>query len=202
MSSGSCFSSVFLLPQFFLWMWVAALFFNSPSALVWVFALQLLVERSITFDFTTVYQSLYTGFSWFCSFHSVTVPGDFLSSHRISPFHCSFPHSSIPSPTYTTIGSAIPQLKGIPSFSDFLLPQRERLWIFLYRLFYLWPFWGISPAVVWLGRRADILLWYFEYNSKLPSRMVGSIHNSTSSALVFQFYHILSNIPHFPLLSS
>ena len=30
--------------------------------------------------------------------------------------------------------------------------------------------------------------------------MVGSIHNSTSSALVFQFYHILSNIPYFPVV--
>ena len=125
MSSGSCFSSVFLLPQFFLWMWVAALFFNSPSALFWVFALHLLVEKSITFDFTTVYQSLYTGFSWFCCFHSASVPGDFPSLHRISPFHYSFEHSSIPSKTYTTICSAIPQLKGIPSFSIFFATTKS-----------------------------------------------------------------------------
>ena len=130
MSSGSCFSSVFLLPQFFLCMWVPAIFFNSPSALFWVFALQLLVKKSITFKFTTVYQSLYSGFSWFCSFPSASVPGNFPSSHRISPFHYSFQHSSIPSSTYTTICSAIPQLKGIPSFSTFLLPQRVHIAVF------------------------------------------------------------------------
>ena len=39
------------------------------------------------------------------------------------------------------------------------------------------------------------------HSSKLPYRMVGSIHNSTSSALMYQFCHILSNILHFPLLS-
>ena len=121
MSSRSCFSSVFLLLQFFLCMWGAALFFNRPSVLFWVFALQLLVKKSITFDLTTVYQSLYTGFSWFCSFHSASVPGDFPSSHRISPFRHSFQHRSIPSPTYTTICSAIPHLKGIPSFSQFVV---------------------------------------------------------------------------------
>ena len=158
MSSGSCFSSVLLLPQFFLCMWVPALFFNSPSTLFWAFALQLLVEKSIMFDFTTVYQSLYTMFSWFCSFHSVLFPGDFSSSHRILPIHYSFQHISIPSPTYTKICSAIAQLKGIPSFSNFLPPQRVQLWIFLYRSFYVWPLWGISPAVVWLGQRTDTLL--------------------------------------------
>ena len=121
MSSGSCFSSVFLLPQFFLWMWVAALFFNSPSALFWDFALQLLVEKSIMFDFTTVYQSLYSMFSWFCSFHSASVPGGYSSSHGISPLHYSFEHNSIPSPTDTTICSAIPQL----NFPIFLPPQRD-----------------------------------------------------------------------------
>ena len=114
------FFSVFLFLQFFLWMWVAALFFNSPSELFWVSALQLLVRKSLMFRFTTVYQSLYTRFSWFCSFHSVSVLGDFPSSHRISPFHYSFQHSSIPSPADTTTCSAIPQLKGIPSFSSFL----------------------------------------------------------------------------------
>ena len=125
MSSGSCFSSVFLLPQFFLWMWVAALFFKSPSALFWVFALQLLVEKTIMFDFTTVYQSLCTMFSWFCSFHSASVPGDYSRSHGISPIHYSFEHNSIPSPTYTTICSAIPQLKGILSFSNFFASTKS-----------------------------------------------------------------------------
>ena len=124
MCSNSCFSSVFLLPQFFLWMW-RAFFLISPSALFWVFALQLLVEKTITLNFTTVYQSLYTRFSWFCSFHSASIPGVFPSPHRISPIHCSFPHSSIPSPPYTTICSAIPQLKGIPSFSNFFCHHKE-----------------------------------------------------------------------------
>ena len=158
MSSSSCISSVLLLPQFFLWMWVAALFFNSPSALLWVFALQLLVEKSITFDCTTVYQSLSTIFSWFCSFHSASVPGGHSNSHGISPVYCSFEHNSILSPTYTTICSAIPQLKDIPSFSNFLPPQRVRLKIFLYKSFFLWSLWGINLAVVWLGQRADSLL--------------------------------------------
>ena len=162
MSSGSCSSSVLLLPQFFLCMWVAALFFKSPSALFWFFALQLLVEKTITFNFTTVYQSLYTMFSWFCSFHSASVPGGYSSSHGLSPIRYSFEHSSIPSPTYTTICSAIPQLKGISSFSNFLLPQRvwdsflfhKSLSIVLYlciaisrEIHYVWLYHSVSVSV-------------------------------------------------------
>ena len=124
MSSGSCFSSVLLLPQFFLYMWVD-LFFKSPSALFWVFALLLLVEKTITFNFTTMYQFLYTMFFWFCSFHSASVPGGHSNSCGISPVHYSFKHNSIPSPTYTTICSAIPQLKGIPSFSNFFATTKS-----------------------------------------------------------------------------
>ena len=186
MRSSSCFSSMFLLPQLFLWIWVAF------SALFWVFAL-LLVEKSIMFHCTTVYQPLCTLFSWFCSFHSASIPGDHSISYGISPVYYSFEHNSIPSPTYFTICSAIPQLKGIPSFSNFLPPQRVQL--FLYKSFFLWSLWGINPAVVWLGWRADSL------NSKLPSRMVGSIHKSTSNALLSQFCHTPCNIHHFPLLS-
>ena len=39
---------------------VGSFFFISPSVLFWVFALQLLVKKTITFRFTTVYQPLYT----------------------------------------------------------------------------------------------------------------------------------------------
>ena len=127
MSSGSCFSSVLLIPQFFLWMWVA-FFFISPSALFWIFALQLLVEKSIMFNYTTVYQSLYTMFSWFCSFHSASVPGSHSNSRGISPVYCSFKQYSILSSTYTTICSAIPQLKAIPSFSNFFLKPYLPSW--------------------------------------------------------------------------
>ena len=144
MSSSSCFTPVFLFWQFFLWMW-KAFFLISPSALFWVFALQLLVENYIKFNCTTLYQSLYTMFFWFCSFHSASVPGDFPSSHRISPFHYSFQHSthrSIPSPPYTTICSAIPQLKGIPSFSNFfkaiVFNCRSFFVSFLKKLAYHW----------------------------------------------------------------
>ena len=114
-------------------MWIS--FFSiSLSELSWIIAL-LLAEESITFDFTTVYQPLCTMFSWFCSFHSAPIPGDFPSSHRISPFHYSFEHNSIPTPAYTTICLAIPQLKGIHSFSSFLRPQRAQLKIFCTSLF-------------------------------------------------------------------
>ena len=99
MGSNSCFSSVFLLPPFFLRMWIA--FFISPSVLFWIIAL-LLLGKFIMFDCTTVYQSLYTMFSWFCSSHSVSVPGGRSSSHGIPPVHYSFEHNSIPSPRDTT----------------------------------------------------------------------------------------------------
>ena len=85
MSSGSCFSSVLLLPEFFLCMWVA-FFFKSPSTLFWVFALQLLVEKIIIFDCTIVYLSLYTILSWFCSFHSASVTGDYSTSMEFLQF--------------------------------------------------------------------------------------------------------------------
>ena len=114
MWSSSCFSSVFLLPQFFLWMRIV-FFLISPSALFWIIAL-LPVEKSIMFNCTTMYQSLYTMFSWFFSFHSASIPGGHSNSQEISPVHYSFEHNSIPSPTYTTICLAIPQLKGIHSF--------------------------------------------------------------------------------------
>ena len=71
-------------------------FLISPSALFWIIAL-LLVETSVTFDRATVYQCLYTMFSWFCSFHSASVPGGHSSSHGVSPIYCSFEHNSIPS---------------------------------------------------------------------------------------------------------
>uniref|UniRef100_A0A5F8GUA0 SCAN box domain-containing protein n=1 Tax=Monodelphis domestica TaxID=13616 RepID=A0A5F8GUA0_MONDO len=101
-------------------------------------------KNSITFNCTTVYQSLncdkgwkgfhpfhplsqYTMFSWFCSLHSASILGGHSSSHGIPEVHYSFEHNSIPSSTYTTICSAIPQLKGSPSFSNFLPPQRVQL---------------------------------------------------------------------------
>ena len=128
MCSRSCFSSVLLLPQFFLSLWIAFFLIN-PSALFWITAL-LLVENSIMFHCTTVYQFLYTTFSCFCSFHSASIPGGHSSSHRISPAHYSFEHNNIPSPTDTTICSVIPQLKGIPSFSRFC-HHKEHSYIFV-----------------------------------------------------------------------
>ena len=87
-------------------MWIA-FFLISPSALFWIFAL-LLIEKAIMFDCTTVYQSLYTRFFWFCSFHSASIPGGHSNSHGISPIHYFFEHNSIPSPTYTTLFSHSP----------------------------------------------------------------------------------------------
>ena len=43
------------------------------------------------------------------------------SSHRIPPVYYSFENNNIPSPECTTTCSAIPQLKGIPLFSSFVL---------------------------------------------------------------------------------
>ena len=147
-----------IAPQFFLRMWVAFIF-KSPWALFWVFASQLLVEKTITLDCTTVYQSLYTEFSWFCSFHSASVPGGYSSSHGTSSIHYSFQHNSIPSPTYTTICSAIPQLKDIPSFSNFFCHHKEYSYKYFYTSYFTYDlFGGINSAVVWLGQRADSLL--------------------------------------------
>ncbi len=88
----------------------------------------------------------------------VPVSMEFL--HFIIPLR----HNSIPSPTDTTICSAIPQLKGIPSFSNFWPPQRVQLWIFLYRSFSL-SLWGTNPAVLWLDQRAGSLLTPFGHSS-------------------------------------
>ena len=120
-----------------------AFFLISPSALSWIIAL-LLVEKSIVFDCTTVYQSLYTMFSWFCSVHSALIPGGHSSSHGIPPVHYSFEHNSIPSPTYTTICSAIPQLKGIPLFSSFFATTKS-INIFV-QVFFLIIFLGSKPS--------------------------------------------------------
>ena len=114
-----------LFPQFFIWVQIA-LFLISPSELFWISAL-LLVEKSIIFNCATVYLTLCTKFSWFCSFHFASILGGHSSSPGISPAHYSFEHNSIPSPTDTTICLAIPQLKDIPSFSNSLPPQRVRL---------------------------------------------------------------------------
>uniref|UniRef100_F6WII0 Vacuolar protein sorting 13 homolog C n=1 Tax=Monodelphis domestica TaxID=13616 RepID=F6WII0_MONDO len=56
MYSSSCFSSVFLLPQFFLCMWIVVFLVDS-SKLFRITALPLM-EKSITFDCTTVYHYL------------------------------------------------------------------------------------------------------------------------------------------------
>ena len=175
-------------------------FLTGPSCLFWIIAL-LLAEKSITFNFTTVNTSLFTMFFWFCSFNSSSIPGGLSRSHGIPPVHYSFDHNSIPSPAYTTICSAIPQLKGIPSFSRFLPLQRVQLKIFLHKTFSLWSLWGTNPAMVWVDQKAVNFLVLFINSSRFPSRMVGSVHNSTRNALMFHFYHIPSSIHHSPLQS-
>ena len=116
---------------------------NSPSELSWIIAL-LLVEKSITFNCVPVYQSLYTTVSWFCSFHSGSVPRGL--SHGIPQVHYSLQHNSIPSSTVTTICSVFPQSKGIPSFSNFLPPQRAWLWIFFIQVFLFIISLGYKPS--------------------------------------------------------
>ena len=120
-------------------------------------------------------------FSWFCSFHSASIAGGHSSSHRIPPVHYCFQHNSSPWPAYTTTCSAIPQLKGIPPFSSLLPLQRVQLTIFLHKSFSSWSLWGTNPAMVWLDQKAGNFLVLFVHSSKLSSRMVGSVHNSTSN---------------------
>ena len=116
-----CISTPVFLP-----LYVDVILFNKSSKLSWIIAL-LLAKEFITFNFTTVYQPLCTMFFWFYSFHSALIPGGLSSSHGIPPVNYSFQHSSIPSPADTTICSAIPQWKGIPSFSKSLPPQKACL---------------------------------------------------------------------------
>ena len=99
-------------------MW-RAFFLISPSALFWIIAL-LLVAKLITCDPLTVFQSLCTMFSWLCSFHSTSVHGGPSSSYRNQAVQ-SLERNSVPSPSYTTICSAIPQSRDTPSFSNFLI---------------------------------------------------------------------------------
>ena len=175
-------------------------FLISPSELFWIFAL-LLIEKSTMFHCTTVYQSLYTTFSWFCSFHSASIPEGLSSSHRIPPVHYSFQHSSIPSPTYTTICSAIPQLKGRPSFSSFFATIKSTAKNIFAQVFFLMISLGFKPSNIVAGTKGRQFLVHFVHSSKLPSRMVGSVHNSTTNASISQCYHIHSNIHYPPLLS-
>ncbi|XP_056656085.1 DPY30 domain-containing protein 1 isoform X1 [Monodelphis domestica] len=105
------------LGKFFLWMWIA-FFLISSSGLSWVIAL-LLVEKSVTFDCAIMYR-LYVQ----CSPGSSPFAGGLSSSHGIPPVHYSFHQNNIPSPSYTTIYSAISQSMDIPSFSNFLPPQK------------------------------------------------------------------------------
>uniref|UniRef100_A0A5F8G7Z9 WD repeat-containing protein 35 n=1 Tax=Monodelphis domestica TaxID=13616 RepID=A0A5F8G7Z9_MONDO len=81
---------------------VDTFFLISPSGLFWVIAL-LLVEKSVTFDCATMYPSLCTMFSWFCSSHSASVHGGSPSSHGIPPVLYSFQHNLIPSPHLRTL---------------------------------------------------------------------------------------------------
>ena len=111
------------------------------------------MKKTITFRFTTVYPSLYKRFSWFCSFHSASVPGDFPSSHRISPFHYSFQHNSIPSPAYTTICSAIPQLKGVPSFSNFFATTESAAMNIFVQVILFMTSLGYRPSSVMAGSK-------------------------------------------------
>ena len=160
MWSSSCFSSVFLLPQFFFWMWIA-FFLISPSELFWIVAL-LLAEKSIMFNCTTVYSSLCIIVSWFCSFHSESIPGGHSSWHGIPPVHYSFEHNSILSPTDTTICSAIPQWKDIPSFSNFSNHKECGYKYFCRSLFPYYLFWGYKPRSGMAGskgRQSFIALW-------------------------------------------
>ena len=135
-------------------MWIT-FFLISPSALFWVFALHLLVVKSIMFDCTTVYQSLYTTFSWFYSFQSTSNTGGHSSSHGISPAHYSFQHNSIPSPTVTTICVAISQLKGIPSFSNFFCTTKSMaINTFVQVVFPMFPL-GYIPSSGMAGSKAQ-----------------------------------------------
>ena len=136
-------------------MWIAYLI--SPSALSWITAL-LLVEKSITFNCTTMYLSLCILFPWFCFFDFASIPGGHSSSHEIPPVHYSFEHNSIPSPADTMICLATTKSVAINVFV-----QVSFLMISL----------GINPAVVWLDQRAGSLLVLFKHSSKLQSRIVG-----------------------------
>ena len=123
MWSSNCFASVFLLPQFFLWMWLL-FFLISPSVLFWIFA-SLLAEKSIMFNCTTVYQSLYTMFSWFCSFHSTSIAGGHSNSRGISPVHYSFEHNTIPSPKIPQFVLSFSNWRTFPHFPIFFWHHKE-----------------------------------------------------------------------------
>ena len=141
-------------------MWIG-FFLIRPLASFWIIAL-LLVEKSIMFDCTTVYQSLCTTFSWFSSFHSASIPGGCSSSHGISPVHYSFEHNSIPSPTDTTICLAIPQFKNIPSIFQFFVTTKSMGINIFVQVFFLVIFLGYKPSsgmVGSKGRQSFSCLW-------------------------------------------
>ena len=61
---------------------------------------------------------------------------------------------------------------------------------------------GYKPRNGMSGSKGrQFFLTFFVHSSKLPPRMFGSLHNSTSNALMSQFYHIPSIIHHSPLQS-
>ena len=129
-------------------------------------------------------------FSWFCPFHSASVAGGHSSSHEIPPVHYSFEHNSIPSPAYTTICSAVPQLKGTPLFSILLTLQRVQLKYFCTSLFSYDLFGGTNAPMVRLDQKASTILVIFVHSTKLLSRMLGLFENFTSNALMTQFHQL------------
>ena len=116
-------------------------FLISSSGLSWIIAL-LSVAKLITYDCPTIFQLLYMMFSWFCSFHSTSVHGGLSSLQGNQAVHHFLLHSSIPSPSYTTICSPSPQMRDTPSFS-------------------LLSLWGTNLVVVLWDQRACSLLKLF-----------------------------------------
>ena len=91
-----------------------------------------------------VHPSLCMKFSWFCSFHSTSIPRGLTSSYGIPPDHYSFQHNSIPLLTDTTTCST---RRWSSHFSFFCATMKKRL-----------SLWGINLTVVWLDQRAHSLL--------------------------------------------
>uniref|UniRef100_A0A5F8HEV2 Zinc finger protein 205 n=1 Tax=Monodelphis domestica TaxID=13616 RepID=A0A5F8HEV2_MONDO len=104
---------------------------------------------------------------------------------EVVPVSMEFLHFIIPFCTILFHHQHIPQFRSYEYFIQVFCPL---------------SLWGTDPAVLWLDQRVDILLLPFGHSSKLPSRMVGSIHNSTSNELVSLLCHIPSSIHYFPLL--
>ena len=154
MWSITYFSKAFLVSQFFLLMWIAFFLIGSIVVLDHCIA----ASRGVSYiQFhhsvsVSVYNVLLVLLLSLCisSWRSFQFMWNSTSLLFLWAQYIVFHHQHIPQ-----FVQPFPNWKTFFVFQSFCHHKEGGYKYFLYRLIYLWSLWGIGPAVVWLGRRAD-----------------------------------------------